>query len=348
MVQLNTDWRYQRQNCFDIQERRLASFQFDKEWLVYGNVNLSIFITDKCNAKCDFCVAELRYVDGGNIYVKPTIQDDEEYFSRIEEIIIRLKPLNLSVSVTGGEPTHCKRIRRVCELLKKHNIRKKTITTNGTGLLNDAGDGKIVLDVLIENGFQHLNISRAHHDSKANHRLMRYGGRIVELTDENLSAISNKANANGLRVRLSCVLTKEGIHTIPEMKEYMDFAKQMGIDNVVFRELMRYDVDRIAKGRIHTFCEANRVDLQGIWEQIDNDKSFVLENQVLGYYYYVEVYKYNGIDMVSESANIQQIGVEKAKPAETPVVYEMVLHPNGCLNGSWREWEDLLLTYEKH
>lgn len=340
-------WRQKRQECFNIHQKELKPFHFDTDRLVYGNVNLSIHLTDKCNAGCDFCVAELRYINNGTSYNKPRIKDDEEYYARLEEVLIKVKPLNPSVSLTGGEPTLCHRLYRICQLLKKHNIRKRTITTNGSGLLSvDCSNGwQTNLETLIECGFKHLNISKAHYDDSKNHKLMRYPNDEIRCSNEAIKYITNIANPNGLRVRLSCVLTQEGISTVPQMKEYMNVAEQMGVDNVVFRELMKYDSDRIVKGRIYNFCEANRVSLDPIWKEIDADSDFKLENQVLGYYYYyVEVYKYRGIDMVSESADLKQIAVEKAKPSDKPVVYEMVFHPNGCLNGSWIEGEDILLN----
>jgi hypothetical protein len=146
------------------------------------------------------------------------------------------------------------------------------------------------------------------------------------------------------------VLLKDYVSNISEMKKYMDFASKHKIDNVVFRELMNYNESKIDGVNLtHKFSKSQRIYLQDIWEEIDNDPSFQFENQVLGYYYYVEVYKYNNIDMVSESANIANIEKEKKRSLESteniPVVYEMVFHPNGFLNGSWREWEDYLLTY---
>ena len=88
--------------------------------------------------------------------------------------------------------------------------------------------------------------------------------------------------------------------------------------------------------------------LNDIWEVIDADDEFTFVDQILGYYYYVEVYNYKGIAMVSESADIKKIANEKEMSTKLygkPIVYEMVFHPNGCLNGSWREFEDVLLKY---
>lgn len=340
---MNRDWRYKRQECFDITKRPLIPFTFDEDRLVYENVNLSIFTTPVCNAKCDFCVAELRYLNTGLDFIKPTIKDDEEYFNRLETVLKRIRPINPSVSLTGGEPTNCTRLSRIVELLNHYDIRKRTITTNGTGLLVKQ-NGKFPIDLLIENKFQHLNISHAHYDYEKNVDLMKYSK--TEFPHELLKEIVSISNPAGLRARLSCVLINEGVNGVPEMKKYMEFAELVGVDNVVFRELMKYDTEKIKAGRILNFCERNRVDLNKVWEEIDNDPDFTFINQILGYYYYVEVYKYHNIDMVSESADLKNIAKEKAKNnTKLPVVYEMVFHPNGTLNGSWREWEDILLKY---
>ena len=340
----NLDYRYKRQELFDITKKDLIPFSFEgKNRLVYSNVNLSIFLTDYCNAGCSFCVAKLRYLVDKNEYLKPTIEDDELYYERLEYMLKTVAPLNPSVSLTGGEPTYSHRIKRIMEMLNKYNIRKKTITTKGTFLFNKIGDDTI-LGLLIMNDFKHLNISRAHYDEDQNNQIMKCDDKL------DLRSISERVKGTGLRVRLSCVLLDNGVGTVPEMKKYMTFAKEYGIDNVVFRELMNYDESNVdLKNPVHNYCKDNRIHLQDIWEEVDKDTDFTFSNQVLGYYYYVEVYDYNGIAMVSESANIANIKKEKesslTKTHGTPVVYEMVFHPNGFLNGSWREWEDYLLTY---
>ena len=81
------------------------------------------------------------------------------------------------------------------------------------------------------------------------------------------------------------------------------------------------------------YLKENKVRLNDIWKEIDNDSRFTPIRQLLGYYYYVEVYKYQNIDMVSESANLVKLYEEKSKSPET--VFEMVFHPNGNLNGGW-------------
>lgn len=48
--------------------------------------------------------------------------------------------------------------------------------------------------------------------------------------------------------------------------------------------------------------------------------------------------------MVSESANL--VKLYEQKQIANDVVFEMIFHPNGNLNGSWVDDEDILLAYE--
>ena len=47
--------------------------------------------------------------------------------------------------------------------------------------------------------------------------------------------------------------------------------------------------------------------------------------------------------MVSESANL--VKLYEQKEVAKDVVFEMVFHPNGNLNSSWVDNEDILLEY---
>lgn len=335
------DIRYTRQADFDILKKQLIDFTFDMPRKVYANCNLSIFVDDYCNADCKFCVAQLRYENRSKIYQKAKIEDDEEYFRRLEEVLAIIAPLNVSVSLTGGEPTISPRIFRILELLDKYHIRKRTITTNGSALLREV-KGKKIIDYLIDAKLDHLNISKAHYDETINKSIMPYEcGEYC--SNEDLSQIIPYALSHNLRPRLSCILLKEGIHDLPGMIKYIEFYKKLGIDNIIFRELMDYDKKSMINQEKVEYCEKNKIRLNDVWQHVDKDSRFVPEKNILGYYYYVEIYNYKGIAVCSESADLR---VQKAeKDSNTDVVYEMVFHPNGNLNGSWVEDEDILLKY---
>lgn len=331
--------REKRQECYNIEDYKLFDFEFDgKQKKVYSNVNLSIFTDDYCNADCKFCVAQLRFENKGLMYKKRKIYSDDEYFNRLEYVLNYLKPINPSVSITGGEPTKSKRLPQILELINKYGYRKRTLTTNGSGLL-DTMNGKAVIQHIIDNKFSHLNISKAHYDEAINTSIMCYENGYC--SNDMLRTIIAFSQANNLRPRMSCLLLKDGISTVDEMINYMNYYQSMGIDNVIFRELMDYDGNTMINKEKVDYCTRNKVKLNDIWATIDSDKRFTPIRNLLGYYYYVEVYKYQNIDMCSEGANLVKLYDEKEKHED--VVYEMVFHPNGNLNGSWVDNEDVLL-----
>lgn len=336
------DIRYTRQTNFNISKKGLIDFEFDTPKKVYSNCNLSIFIDDYCNANCKFCVAQLRYENRSKIYQKARIEDDEEYFRRLDEVLEKIAPLNVSVSLTGGEPTASPRIIRVLELLNKYHIRKRTITTNGSTLLKEI-EGKKIIDHLIDAKLDHLNISKTHYDETINRKIMDYQcGEYC--SNEDLARIIPYALSKNLRPRLSCLLLQDGIHDLPGIVNYIEFYKRLGIDNIIFRELMDYDEMTMINREKVKYCKQNKIRLNDVWKEVDKDKRFIPVKNILGYYYYVEIYKYKGVDVCSESADLKVQKVEKDNNSN--VVYEMVFHQNGNLNGSWVDDEDILLRYE--
>lgn len=334
--------REKRQECYNLEDYTFNDFNFDgTRKKVYSNVNLSIFTDDYCNANCKFCVAQLRFENKGKMYNKGRISSDDEYFRRLEYVLDYIRPLNPSVSITGGEPTKSRRLIPILELVEKYGYRKRTLTTNGSGLL-DVIDGKTILQHITDNHFQHLNISKAHFDEDINRKIMQYERGYC--SNEDIARIAAFAKAHNLRPRMSCLLLKEGIHDKEGMIEYLNAFRSLGIDNVIFRESMDYDEDNMLNREKMAYLKANKVRLNDIWRTMDGDSRFTPIRQLLGYYYYVEVYKFQDVDMVSESANLVKLYEQKDKARDT--VFEMIFHPNGNLNGSWVDDEDILLKYE--
>jgi hypothetical protein len=128
------------------------------------------------------------------------------------------------------------------------------------------------------------------------------------------------------------------------MKEYLDTYLDLGCNNFIFRELMDYDKDAINFEKTQ-YCVENKVRLNDIWAEIDKYPEFEKYLNILGYYYYVEIYKYKGATVASESANMVQQGIEVGKHQDQ--VYEMVFHPNGNLCASWVDSERILDRYVK-
>lgn len=305
---------------------------------VYANANLSIYSAQQCNARCPFCVEELRPLSrGGALQLQKSVEpDDEIYFAALERVLDAVQPLAPTVSITGGEASKDPRLPRLLQTLSRRDSKKLTLTTNGSGLL-DVVDGARLVDWIAQSRLQHLNLSRAHPDCERNAQLMGYReGLSLADTKRALAAIGPHA-----RPRLSCVLLRRGVADLAGVTAYLDFAQSIGVDNVIFRQLMQSDATTHAPGPVVRFSDAERVRLAPILAQISEHPDWTFQRQIVGYYYYVEVWRHrgSGIDVVFEEADLAQLERTKQKDA---VIHELVFHPNARLASTWQPWDGVL------
>lgn len=339
----NPALRLERQKNYDITKYESNPFTFEAgDFNVYKNFNFSIFIDDYCNADCKFCVAQLRYTNKGLMYKKDKIPETE-WLKRCEEILNFIRPLNPSISITGGEPTMSKKLIPVLEMVNALGFRKRTITSNGSHLF-DKVNGIPIIDHLIKNGWNHLNISRPAITNEQTKNIMRFNNEEGFCSNEMMKDIIKITNECDMKHRLSCLLLKEEVNSVEKMKEYLNTYIDLGANNFIFRELMDYDKTAINAEKTQ-YCVDNKVRLNDIWAEIDNYPEFEKYLNILGYYYYVEIYKYMGATVASESANMIQQGIEVANNPDR--VYEMVFHTNGNLCASWIDKERILDKYVK-
>lgn len=305
---------------------------------VYENANLSVYSGQRCNARCAFCVEELRPASRGRELAptRTTLADDTAYFDALGRVLGALRPLAPSVSVTGGEPSKDPRLPRILRTLEAHGARKRTLTTNGSGLF-DVREGRPVLDWIVDTGVSHLNISRAHVDDRENARRMGYE---ESPGWEELRAAARRTAGTSTRVRLSCVLLRGGVEGLADVVTYVEAARRAGIDNVVFRRLMSTDPTTVMVNSIVRYSDRHRLPLEPLLHAVSADARFTFVKQVVGYYYYVEVFRHHGVDVVFEEADL---AVLEARKRETPgLVHELVFHPNGALSSTWQPWDDVL------
>lgn len=342
MIDINR--RVQKQKLFNPDIKDFKVMNADEDWNIYHNANMSIHVTDKCNADCGFCIAHLRYLNEGLVYLKPEISEDEKYYQRLDEILNLTKVINPSVSITGGEPTVNRKLPTILKILSSHNVRKRTITTNGTGLFYKVpGTDKTILDALSDYNLEHLNVSRAHFNNKLNAEIMVMKEHLMP--EGMIEEIAQEAKIKNIKIRLSCALLKNGISSYDDIMRYIDWGLKLGADNIIFRQLMQFDDKKVQPGRIPIYCKTEEIDLIPIWEYFDSISDFELYHQVLGYYYYVEVRKFKGINVVSESADLRIINSQLDKFKEKfnkKTAFEMVFHPNGNLCAGWNEHEQVI------
>ena len=337
-------WRRAKSGAFDLAANSTAGRTTQVDFWgdvrrVYANANLSVYSAQRCNARCAFCVEELRPASrGGELAGQRTVEaDDGRYFASLERALdvvqARLRP---SVSVTGGEPSKDPRLPRILRTLAARGARKRTVTTNGSGLL-DVREGTRLVDWLGVTGVAHLNVSRAHPDQDRNARLMGYA---EGPTSQDMRTIVAAAQQGGARVRLSCVLVQGAIDSLEGVARYVGFAQSLGVHQVIFRQLMKTDPRTVARSSVVRFSDRTRVALEPLLDRISGDGRFAFVRQIVGYYYYVEVWRFEGTDVVFEEADLA--GLEDAKRRDPQLVHELVLHPDGRLASTWQPWDGVL------
>ena len=220
--------RYDRQKDYDINKYEIKEFDFKAgHRQVYGNFNFSIFVDEFCNADCKFCVAQLRYENKKLLYHKEHLPDDI-WLKRCEEILKLVRPLNPSISITGGEPTLSKKLVPVLQMVDALGFRKRTITTNGSYLFHKV-DGLPIIDHLIRNHWDHLNISRPSISDADARSIMRFSNEYNFTSNEMVRDILAEANKSSLKHRLSCLLLKEGVNSVDMMKAYVHHEWLQGV-----------------------------------------------------------------------------------------------------------------------
>jgi molybdenum cofactor biosynthesis enzyme MoaA len=336
-------WRRAKCRAFDLAGNstagRALSFPlWGRAVRVYANANLSVYSGQACNARCRFCVEELRPASrGGALAAQRRVEpDDARYFASLEETLRALKPLDPTVSVTGGEASLDPRLPRILRTLAAAGGRKRTMTTNGSGLL-EVREGRTVLEWVTSTGLKHLNVSRAHPDAARNARLMRF---TAAPGPDALRRVVRECAAAGIRVRLSCVLLRGEVDSLEGLVEYLAFARSVGVDNVIFRQLMKTAPATAAADPVVLFSDERRAPLEPLLDAVQADPRFAFVRQVVGYYYYVEVWRHAGMDVVFEEADLERL--EETKREDPGLVHELVFHPDGRLASTWQPWDGVL------
>ena len=230
----------------------------------YNPCNLNVFIQNKCQNDCEFCINKRN--DRTDI-------DNELYFKNLEAILEGMKAVHLEATITGGEPTlNPARMVETIRMLRKFGVKERTVSTTGIGLMN-LYENKPVLQHLIDNDYVHnISISRMDITDTENANVLK--GKNI--TNEELARIAFYAKVNGVQLRTSTNIIENHIDSLEKILNFVDFQYTNNIDSCLFREVIAKDFISIAPFQ----------------EQIRNDKNFVFDKAIHGMFYDIIVYIY--------------------------------------------------------
>ncbi|MGP3928817.1 radical SAM protein [Nonomuraea sp. KM88] len=204
--------------------------RFDAEtYVVSHRAILTLVVVAKCNAACKFCSNEITFTPAG------------PYLSWGPQLR-RVKSFALTAGVrkvayTGGEPTLSPQ--RLLDLTRSVNpgFDKSRLHTNGIGLgksVQTPTGQATLLDGLISAGLSGASVSVAHFDPDLNAAIMRFGPSWNGMTDADHRNVTQRGSTH-FTPRLSCVMTPEGVSTVPDMFSYMEWGRELGYRRFIFR-----------------------------------------------------------------------------------------------------------------
>jgi hypothetical protein len=219
----------------DIEEGMAASLKLlESEFQPFHRLlprSLSVLpIARGCQASCPFC-----FSDASASAEQEQSKIDYKHVSEFAEIA-RHRGAERFVITGGGEPglvPHAK----LTELISvgARHLGKAVLITNGYHLMKlDAARQREVLRDYHSAGLEVLAISRHHHCDATNGALMKLQSCATDL------AVNWRAGQDdwpSLRLRFTCVLQRGGIEDAAGMASYVNWAADLGVEEICFKEL---------------------------------------------------------------------------------------------------------------
>ncbi|MGA3067085.1 MAG: radical SAM protein [Tepidisphaeraceae bacterium] len=182
-----------------------------------------------CQAKCPFCFSKAS-VSSDQSPAKPDWDLINEWLGRA-----RKRGAERAV-ITGGEPTllHNPALTQLISACA-HKFAKVVLITNGHVFATAPAPEQIErLQTLYDAGLRVLAVSRHHHQSVQNQRLMNLNTPAEVLIR---TWREHRGLWPDLRLRLICVLQKSGVDNEEALADYLCWASNQGVEEVCFKEL---------------------------------------------------------------------------------------------------------------
>lgn len=203
--------------------------------------------TAKCNVRCPFCVATMtpHYENGA----------DENASFNIENLIagadLAVRGGATTMLLTGkGEPTLYPDQITDALIHLKGKFPIVELQTNGLALANDSLDQYLIQWRSL--GLKTIAISVVSYDREKNKMMNpRHQPEMPDLGD-----LGEKLRKMRFTVRLSVVMVKGGIDTIPELKTMIEWCRDKGVHQLTLRPVTRPED---AEGKVSSWISQNCV-----------------------------------------------------------------------------------------
>lgn len=312
----------------------------NKTYEIREGFTLTPFANAKlCNAHCRFCSEELIPNNKEYPSSKDLITNYQLYFKGFQKLLNDLSKIDLRLSLSGLEATNdydwLKNL--TTSLSSYNNITEKVLYTNGSGLLDND-----TLELIFQNKFDKIELSRVHYNEIENQKIMLFNKNVAVKENIKFEKLVIKLLDFNI-LKISCILTKNTISTLSDVKLYLEWLIKMEVKEVVFRELSIINSGYKLNTTLNWIKE-NTIPIMNILNEILNDKEFEYSYSTSGYYYYNEIYTFkNKIKVIFETSSYDEL---KSKNEDT-IIHKLIYHSNGNLTKSWDSETHILNNYNE-
>jgi hypothetical protein len=298
-----------------------------------------------CSARCVFCSETLQPNDSKQL--SASLRPTTGYFDGLRTALTELKGLPIDLSLSGLEATdNADWLLGVLDCMTEHcslggNINERVLYSNAAGLA-DQTTGSILRPALEQFALTRAEISRHHDTETGNQGIMRFRpGQVIR--EQAIFEHTVRQCLSHFPIRLVCVVQKNGIHTGNDVVRYLQWAENMGITDVVFRELSRLG-SRYKKNKTLQIVEQNRVAIEVLLEQVHEYPDLEPLQYTSGYYFWNLQYRWKKRVLVTFETSDYTLMKSRHYSHR---IYKLIYHANGNLCGDWDPNKTILLKTQE-
>jgi molybdenum cofactor biosynthesis enzyme MoaA len=285
--------------------------------------------TTACQLRCPFCISKQTYRVKPQTSNTPTPQKTPVSPDKLAFIADKFYAVKSGIPygiITGkGEPTLAPKeeIGDIIDVLAN-------LYGQGRGLVPELQTNGVLLTpeslrYWQDKGLNTVAISAVSHDDKINSKIMARGR-----TTWKLANISQSVSDLGLLLRLTVTLCKGGVDSIDSFIAFLNFAREVGVKQVTFREMgVPRNLALPGSQKVANWVKTNHVPLGFIFESLE--KISARENDSLPW---SRKFSWEGLSVVI---------AECLTPPKDGLVRSGIIQPDGHLYGSWDDPADILV-----
>ena len=292
-------------------------------------VSFTPYVDNNCSAACRFCSERLTK----NGQTSRCVGICRDYEQRLEAALSRLQGKQVFLSVSGKEPTESPgQLKTICRAACKAkaqglSVSEAVLYTNLSGFCKYGEELEKTLCAL---PLSRIEFSRHHFDENVNQSIMQFRPGEEIKSNRALACVVRKLSES-FPMKAVCVLQKTGVADIDGVQRYVEFARSLGVRDVVFRELAVFD-GSVDKGNTADYIISERVE---IWELLPYllQSPFELSGIREGYYYFSFSCNYRDMRVSFEMSDYEEMERQHAGS----ILHKLILYPDGMLCRSWNK-----------